>query len=97
MSADKDALIATEYAEGVEVKDIAARYAVTEAYVERVVEVATTARPARRLGLGSVGNRVLIAVAAAWLTWFALGSIVVGLVVGSVAFAVVSVVSRGRS
>src|SRR5690349_17156469 len=72
MDEQRDERIAAEYAAGREVDDICGRWGVTPAYVERVVEDATVARPKPKIGLRSRGNRIVLAVAVGlaffWLT-----------------------------
>lgn len=73
---DRDARIRDEYAGGREIPEIAARYAVDPAYVERVIEDATLARPARsRWSPVNQGNRIFFSVLVGWLAWFATGRI----------------------
>jgi hypothetical protein len=60
---DRDARIADEFAAGAEVPDIAARYAVPTAYVDRVIEEAVHRKPqGRDWSLKPLGNRVLYSV-----------------------------------
>ena len=49
-----------------------------------------------RWSLTHTGNRVLLAVALAWLAWFVAGSIAAGIVVGVIAYALTTALTRGR-
>lgn len=94
---DRDARIRAEYASGREVPDIAARYDVPVAYVDRVIEDAVTPPPqpaVSRWSLSNQGNRVFLALLIGWLAWMATGRITVWtlVVIALIAYAVTSAV-----
>lgn len=93
---DQDARIAAEYADGREAPEIAARYDVPEAYVERVIEEAVVARPERRRGLDSTGNRAALALLIGWLVWLPTRSLVLLLLFGIGFYALITAIVRRR-
>ncbi|WP_145830908.1 hypothetical protein [Actinoplanes teichomyceticus] len=94
---DRDAQMASEYAAGREIPEIAARYDVPVAYVKRVIEEAAAAplQPVRsRWSLGYQGNRALLALVLGWLAWRASGALTVWtfVLVAVVVYTAISVV-----
>lgn len=93
---DRDARIAAEYAAGTEVPDIAARYAVPEAYVDRVIEEAVmTKSPGRDWGMNPLGNRIMYSVVIALFINVATSS-ALGWIVGVVLLALMSAIVAGK-
>ncbi|WP_106316838.1 hypothetical protein [Actinoplanes italicus] len=96
---DRDEQMVSEFIAGREVPEIAARYGVAEAYVDRVIEQASL-KPARRSrdwSLNPLGNRLLYSVLIALVvnlatdTWF-------GWVVGAALLMLTSaIVTAGRN
>ncbi|GIF08658.1 hypothetical protein Asi03nite_61960 [Actinoplanes siamensis] len=70
--------MASEYAAGREIPEIAARYDVREEYVQRVIEDATAPQPVTsRWSLSNQGNRILIAVLLGWIAWLISGRLTI--------------------
>lgn len=80
--ADRDERIVEEFVAGAEVPTIAARYAVPEEYVDRLVEETSfTAKPKRSWSMNNWGNRLFYSVAAGFFVnvtthLYALGAII---------------------
>lgn len=98
MSPDADQRMVEEFIAGAEVPDIAARYAVPEAYVDRIIEQTTLSKPKRfDWSLNPVGNRIMYSVAAALAINLMTGWSAIGWVIGVVLFVLISaIVSTGR-
>jgi hypothetical protein len=65
-----------EFLAGAQVPTIAERYAVSEAYVDRVIEETSLSKPQRRRFTSSGrarGNRIVYSLVVGWLTWLAAG------------------------
>lgn len=75
MSTDVDQRMVEEFAAGTDVPTIAARYAVPEAYVDRVIEDAQGSKPSRWQiwSLNSWGNRLLYSFLAGLVVQMATG------------------------
>lgn len=94
-----DGRIVSEFAAGGEVPDIAERYAVPEAYVDRVVEEASYAKPKRRFdwSLNPWGNRLFYSLAAGTVANLALHTYALGTVIAVVLFVLTTaIVMVGR-
>jgi hypothetical protein len=95
-----DQRMVEEFLAGADVADIAARYAVPEAYVDRVIEETHLDKPRRSWSLTLRGNRIVLALAVAWIAWLLLqtpalymenpGAVVFCLLVGLVFYAIIS-------
>lgn len=73
MSSGNDQRMVEEFIGGREVPDIAARYNVPEAYVDRVIEQTNLSKPPKRSwSLALKGNRIALAVVIAWAAWLLL-------------------------
>ena len=68
---ERDQHIAEEFATGTDIPEIAARYGLSEAYVDRIIEQATLTKPYREKGLANWGNRLVLSLAVGWLAWLA--------------------------
>jgi hypothetical protein len=65
--------MAVEFTEGRPVPEIAARYGVTEAYVDRVIEQTSLAKPKGTWSLDHWVNRLVVSLIVGWLAWMATG------------------------
>ena len=92
----RDQRIAAEFADGRPVEEICARYDVSEAYVERVVENAMTAGPTVRTGLQRRGLRIILAVLAAGLGWLLTANAAVALIAAVVTLVLLTVLAEER-
>ena len=73
MTASTDQRMVEEFMAGADVAAIAARYAVPEEYVDRVIEEThLNKRPKRSWSLALAGNRFALAFAIAWAAWLLL-------------------------
>lgn len=74
MTTSTDQRMVEEFMAGTDVPTIAARYAVPEEYVDRIIEQASYAKPRRwDFSLSRWGNRIVYALLAGWVVSFATG------------------------
>jgi hypothetical protein len=93
MSASADQRMVEEFVAGTDVPTIAARYAVPEEYVDRVVEEATYTKPKRwDWSLNRWGNRAAYSIAAGFVVNLATGVYALGTVVAVVLFVLTTAV-----
>lgn len=92
-----DERIVGEFVAGDEVPAIAARYNVTEAYVDRVVEETSLTKPKKRdWSWNNWGNRLLYSVLAAMAMSYLIGSPAIGWTLGVALFALTTAIVAGR-
>lgn len=94
MTASADQRMVEEFVAGAEVPDIAARYAVPEAYVDRVVEDASRPQRRRRWDWSwrNLGNRIVYSLAAGTVVNWVAHAYVLGCVVTVVLFVLTSAI-----
>lgn len=89
--------MAAEFADGRDVPEIAARYDVPEAYVDRIIEQATLRKPKRwSWSWNSWGNRLLYSVLAGLVVNLVTGIYALGTVTAVVLFVLTSAVVAVR-
>lgn len=97
MSAVTDQRMVEEFVAGREVPDIAARYNVTEAYVDRVVEETSYAKPKRRdWSPTNWGNRLAYSILAGMAVNLATGIYALGTVIAVVLFVLTTAIVAAR-
>lgn len=94
MSSGTDQRMVEEFVAGREVPDIAARYNVTEAYVDRVVEETHLDKPAKRWNWSwtNWGNRLVYCVLAGLVVNLATGIYALGTIITVVLFVLTSAI-----
>lgn len=94
---DRDARIVEEFVAGAEVQDIAARYAVPEAYVDRVIEQTSLTKPKRHdWSLNNWGNRLAYCLLAGMVVNLTTHLYALGIVVVVVLFVLTTAIAATR-
>jgi hypothetical protein len=97
MTASSDQRMVEEFVAGADVPDIAARYAVPEAYVDRLVEEASYTKPKRRdWSVNNWGNRLAYSVLAGMVVNLATGIYALGTTVAVVLFVLTTAIVAAR-
>lgn len=91
-----DARIVNEFVAGNDVPDIAARYAVPEAYVDRVIEETSLTKPKRDWSLNNWGPRLLYCLLAGTVINLTTGIYALGTAITVVLFVLVTAVVAAR-
>lgn len=89
---DIDGRIVGEFVAGADVPDIAQRYAVPEAYVDRVIEETSLTKRKHGWSFNSLGNRVVYSVLAGLVVNLATGIYLLGTVITVVLFVLTSAI-----
>jgi hypothetical protein len=97
MTASTDQRMVEEFVAGADVPDIAARYAVPEAYVDRLVEEASYTTPKRRdWSINNWGNRLVYSLLAGMVVNLSTGIYALGTTIAVVLFVLTSAIVATR-